>query len=54
MCSQTQPKFDGDIKSDVYQKLGAQILEKSEVFPNLLVTYLLNMKIPKDFAATIK
>ena len=53
MCPQTQPIFDGDIKSDVFQKLMAEILEKGKVFQNLLVTDLLNMKIPKDFASSI-
>ena len=50
---QTQPIFDGDIESDVFQKLGAEILEKGKVFQNLLVTDLLSMKIPKDFASSI-
>ena len=50
MCPQTQPIFDGVIKSVVFQKLGAEILEKGKVFPNLLVTDLLTMKMPKDFA----
>ena len=53
MCPQKQPIFDGDIKSDVFQKLDAEILEKSKAFQNLLVTDLLNMKIPEDFASSI-
>ena len=53
MCPQTQPIFDGVIKSDVIQKLMAKILEKGKVFKNLLVTDLLNVKIPKDFASLI-
>ena len=31
------------------QKLDAEILEKGKVFQNLIVTVLLNMKIPKVF-----
>ena len=53
MCPQTQPIFDRDIKSDVFQKLGAEILEKGKVFTNLLVTDLLNMKMPETFASSI-
>ena len=53
MWPRKQPIFDGDIKSDVFQKLDAEILEKGKVFQNLLVTDLLNMKIPKDFASSI-
>ena len=53
MWPRKQPIFDGDIKSDVFQKLDAEILEKSKAFQNLLVTDLLNMKIPKDFASSI-
>ena len=44
MCPRKQPIFDGDIKSDVFQKLDAEILENGKVFPNFLVTDLSNMK----------
>ena len=53
MGPQTEPIFDGDIESNVFQKLGAEILEKGKVFQNLLVTALLSMKMPKDFASSI-
>ena len=53
MCPQTQPIFASDIKSDVFQKLGWEIMEKGKVFQNLIVTDLLNMKLPKDFASSI-
>ena len=53
MGLQTEPIFDGDIESNVFQKLGAEILEKGKVFQYLLVTYLLSMKMPKDFASSI-
>ena len=53
MTPRKQPIFDGDIKSDVFQKLGAEILEKGKVFQNLLVSDWLNIKIPKDFASSI-
>ena len=53
MWPQTQPIFDGDIESDVFQKLGAEILEKGKVSQNLLAMDLLSMKMPWDFAASI-
>ena len=53
MWLQTYFIFDSDIESDVLRKLGAEILEKGKVFPNLLVTDFLNMKIPKDFASSV-
>ena len=53
MWPETQPIFDGDVESDVFQKQGAEILEKEKVFQNLLVTNLLSMKMPKDFASSI-
>ena len=43
----------GVIKYDVFQNLGAEILEKGKVIPNLLVTDFLNMKIPKDIGSSI-
>ena len=53
MWPQTQPIFDGDIESGVFQKLRAEILEKGKVFQNSLITDLLSMKMPKDFASSI-
>ena len=50
MWPQTQPIFDGDIESDVFQKLGAEILEKGRVIQKFIVTHLLSMKMPKYFA----
>ena len=44
MCQQKQPICESDIKSDMFQKLDADILEKCRVFQNLLVTDLLSMK----------
>ena len=46
MWPQTQSIFDGDIESDVFQKLGADILENGKVFQNLLVTDLSSIKMP--------
>ena len=40
MCPRKQPIFDGDITSDVFEKVDAEIMEKGEVFQKLLVTDL--------------
>ena len=53
MWPRKQPIFDAYIKSDVFQKLDAEILQKGIVIQNLLVTDLLSMKRPKDFEFAI-
>ena len=53
MWPRKQTIFDGDIKSDMFQKLVSETLEKGKLFQNLLVTDLLNIKILKDFASSI-
>ena len=40
MYVQTQPEFDGDITSDVFQKLDAEIPAKVKVIQNLFHTDL--------------